>query len=169
MPELVKAGDFVGDIFHQWDIAEYEQHKDRPKRWYIAVAVLGSLLLLYAILRSNFWFMFIILLFGIILFLQHKQTPPRIPVGVTSTGVILGNRLYPYAELTSFYIIYSPPEVQTLYIETEQTLRPLLRIPIPDDVNPIAIRENLLLYLEEDLEKEEEPLSDKLARQLRIQ
>ena len=43
------------------------------------------------------------------------------------------------------------------------------RITIPlEDINPVELREVLLMYIEEDLEKEEEPTTESLTKILRL-
>ena len=107
------------------------------------------------------------LLFAIIIFLQSHQKPLELPFVITELGVVLNNRFYPYSELENFYIIYNPPEVKMLFIETLSTLRPALRIPLMDR-DPNEVRHTLREFLSEDIEKEEEPFSDMVARRWQI-
>ncbi len=127
---------------------------------------IGLLLVLYGIFANNFLFALIIILAGIILFLQSKQTPPAVPFGMTTMGVLVSDRFYPYRELGSFYIIYTE-EVQTLYIETKSRLRPTLRIALMEQ-DPTQIRLTLRQFLTEDIEREQEPTLDVFARRWKI-
>ncbi len=166
MPKVVDESLLTGNTLLEWSIAEYDEHV-RPTAWYVIMTAVGSVLVGYAILTDNFMFAIIIVLFAIIVFLQSHQKPIVIPFRITELGVIINNRLYQYSELKDFYIIYQPPEVKMLFIETIATMRPRLRIPLMD-MNPNEVRELLLEFLEENVQKEEEPLSDKIAREWRI-
>jgi hypothetical protein len=118
-------------------------------------------------ITGNFLFALIIILFAIILFLQSHQTPPQVPFRITELGVIINNRFYIWSEFKDFYIIYEPPAVKTLFLVTVSNFRPALRIPLLDK-NPIEIRQTLKEFLTEDVEKEEEPLSDRMTRNWRL-
>lgn len=167
MPELIKENTILGNPLHEWTIQEYEQY-DRGKRWYILMGVIGVISLVYSLLSGNFLFSLVIVLFAIILFLQSHQRPPQLPFVITDLGLIIGRRFHPYSELENFSIVYRPPEVKVIFFETKSLIEPTLKIPLLD-VDPIEIRFSLLEYLPENAEREDEPLSDQLARNLRLQ
>jgi len=166
MPKAITESTLIGDIEHQWTVKEFEKH-ERPMAWYVVVGILMSLLVLYGVISGNFLFALVIVLAGIILFVQGKQDPMDVSFAISSLGVIVGNRFYTYSELYDFYIIYDPPEVKMLFFDTKSNVRPLLRVPLMDN-NPIEIRKTLRHYLEEDLDKENEPHADTFARKWRF-
>ncbi len=167
MPTSIQERTPLGDILAEWRITEYSQH-ERNHAWYIIMGFLGFLFVLYGIFSGNFLFSLIIILAGIILFLQSKQTPLVVTVAICTNGFIIGNRLYPFSELEKFYIIYRPEEdLKTLFFDTKSPFRPMLRIPL-EDQNPIEIREHLKGFLVEDVEKEDEPAGDTVARKWQI-
>lgn len=166
MPKSITDDTLVGDVLHEWTIQEYDQH-ERGIWWYMFMIVLGLALVFYGIVSGNFLFSLIIILFAIIMFLQAHQTPPQVPFQITELGVVIGRRFYPYSELKEFYLIYNPPEIKTLFIDTNSPLKPMLRIPLLD-TNPVDLRHTLREYLPEDTEKEAEPLSDTFARRWKI-
>lgn len=162
MPRLMTPDVQTGKMLLQWTVPEYEQH-ERNLGWYIFMLIVGLLLVGYALFTGNFLFALIIVLSAIILFLQSQQHAPKIPFKICELGIIINNRFYPYAELADFYLIYNPPEVKTLFVETKSSLRPRLRVPLMD-TDPNEVRFALLEFLPEDLQKEEEPFSDMIAR-----
>jgi len=167
MPKNLNKEDInFGEVLFGWEINEYEQH-ERDKRWYILMGVLSFFLLLYAVLTANYLFALVLVLFGVILFLQDMKEPVRLPFAITETGIILGNRYYSFSELQNFWIIYDPPMVKNLYFSTNNVLKHRLSVPLMDS-DPIPIRDYLLEFLEENLEEEEEPLSEKLARNFKL-
>jgi len=162
MPEKITDQTLLGEVLHEWTVQEYEQH-ERNTAWYVVMIILSILLIGYGIFSGNFLFALIIILFAIILFLQSHQQPLQVPFQITELGVSLGNRFYLYSEFEDFYIIYNPPEVKTLFLETKNNLRPILRVPLLDK-NPLEIKHSLREFLIENTEKENEPLSDRVAR-----
>lgn len=166
MPKIIDQNFILGDILFEWDIPEYEEN-NRPKSWLIFMLVIAFSLILYAIFTNNYLFSLVIILFSIIIFLQSIQKPIFLPFKITNLGVVLNNRFYKYAELRDFYIIYNPKEnLKMLFLETNG-LKPKLRIPLIK-MEPIEIRKTLENFLEENLDIEEEPLSDFVARKWKL-
>lgn len=166
MPKVISASTLIGEIEHQWTVKEFEKHH-RPPAWYIVMGTFLALFVLFGVFSGNFLFSLVIVLAAIILFIQGKQDPIDVSFAITTLGVIVGNRFYPYTELIDFYIVYEPPEVKMLFLETRSPVRPLLRVPLNEN-NPIQVRRTLRQYLQENLEKEEEPAADAFARRWRL-
>lgn len=166
MPQLLTNNVITGDPLLSWTVREYETH-DRGQVWYIFMISVGLLLVIYGMLSGNFMFSLIIILSGIILYLQSQQKPQDVTIDITELGVIVGTKMYVYSEFHSFYIIYQPPEVKTLFLQPHSPWRPLIRIPL-HDMNPVDIRTILLEFLPEDIKKEAEPFSDTIARRWKI-
>ncbi len=166
MPKPFREDTIIGDILHKWTVQEYEQH-ERGWIWYLAMSVLGVILIAYGIWTNNFLFSLIIILFAIILFLQAHQEPLQVTFAVTELGIILGSRFYEFSEFKYFYIIYQPPEVKTLFFEMKSITHPLIHVSLLDE-NPVEVRQSLRKYMTEDLEKEDEPLAHTVIRRFKI-
>ena len=166
MPQIIKGEMDLGQVLQEWNFQEYE-HYERGAVWYIIMSILGVLFVLYAIFTGNFLFAVVIVLFAIILFLQSHQQPSKVLFKITDLGLVVGARFYPYTEFNNFYLVYNPPEVKTLFLDTKSLWQPLMRIPLLEQ-NPLEVKQTLLEFLPEDLEKEEEPLADKIARTWRL-
>ncbi|HAO52792.1 TPA: hypothetical protein DCQ85_05020 [Candidatus Magasanikbacteria bacterium] len=167
MPKKLAENPNVGEILHEWSVPEYDQH-ERNTTWYVIMGVFGVILLAYSLFTSNFLFSLILVLFIVIIFLQSHQEPIIIPFRITDLGVIINDRFYLYSELSNFYIIYNPEEnLKIVYIETLGNFTPKLRVPLMD-MDPNEIRITLRSFIDEDLEKEEEPLSDMIGRKWRL-
>ena len=156
----VKAN--TGDVVFDWAVNEYEKH-ERSKRWYVITAVAGVALLLYSVISGNYLFALIVVLFGIILFLQDMLQPTEVSFSITEAGIVVGNTYYPFKEITSYWMIYNPPEVKNIYFSTNNILKHRLQVPLLDN-DPRPIRDFLNQFIVEDLNQEEEPLSDRLGR-----
>lgn len=156
----------VGDVIFAWGVNEYEKH-ERTKRWYIIAGLLGVALLLYSVISGNYLFALVVVLFGIILFLQDVQSPMEVGVALTESGVIIGSKFYPFSEFRNYWIIYNPPEVKNIYFATNSLVKHRLQIPLLDN-DPRPIRDFLNQFIVEDLEQEQEPLSDRVGRMFKI-
>ena len=156
----------TGDLVFSWNVREYEQH-DRDRRWYIIAGLAGAALLLFSIISGNYLFALVVVLFGIILFLQDIQPPMEVFFGITEAGIVIGDKYYPFKEIGKYWIVYNPPEVKNLYFATSNMLRHRLKIPLLDN-DPRPVRDFLNQFIVEDLDQEQEPLSDRLGRILKL-
>ncbi|MFH1233642.1 MAG: hypothetical protein V1649_03265 [Patescibacteria group bacterium] len=166
MTELAQTMDY-GKIFASWKIPEYEK-RDRTKSWYIIASVVSLLLLAYSFFSGNFLFAIIIVTVAMIIILHDGQNPGLLSFSLTEEGIIIGRKFYDYDEIKDFAIVYKPKlEVKNIYFEFKTVVRPRLSIPL-ENMNPLPIRENLLKYLPEDLERTDQPLSESLAKLFRL-
>jgi len=150
-----------------WQIPEYEKH-ERGKRWYIFSTIASLLLLLYSFLSGNFLFAVIIIVVAIVIILHDGQEPQQIRVNLTDEGVEVGRKFYDYDEFKDFSVVYKPRQgVKNLYFEFKSSIRPRLSIPL-QKMDPLKIREYLLKYLSEDLERIDQPLSEGLAKLFKL-
>jgi hypothetical protein len=161
LQEIIKAQDaFV------WEAPDREARVRGPK-WYLIMSAVALLFVIYAVVTGNFLFAFLILLIAIILVLAGNAAPEKTLIQIGKNGVVVGGKMYEFKDLSSFAIIYQPPETKVLYIESNKITQPRLRIFLQDQ-NPLEIRSHLKGYLNEDLDLQEEHLSDIVARLLKI-
>lgn len=156
----------TGELVFAWNVKEYQRH-DRSHRWYVYAAIIGGLLLLYSVVSGNYLFALVVVLFGIILFLQDAQEPQDIFFAITEAGIVIEDKFYPFKEITGYWIVYNPPEVKHIYFTTKNLLRHRIRVELLDN-DPLPIRDFLNQFIVEDLDQEEEPISDRLRRVLKI-
>ncbi len=151
-----------GKILAEWKVPEYIKY-DKSIVWYVGAIALGLILLVHAIITSNFLFVIIILLVSSIVFIHERRHPDMIDFLILEGGIVMGDKFYPYKNIESFWIIYEPPHIKLLYLGLTKSLRKELPIHL-ENQNPVKIRKILLDYLEEDLDKEEEATEEGLSR-----
>jgi hypothetical protein len=150
-----------------WEVPEHEEF-ERDRRWYIPAGVIAGVFLIYSVFIANFLFAFIIILGGVIYVLRHGQTVYKIKFVIGGQGIFIGDKHYDYDEIKNFTIIYKPNlEIKNLYFEFKRSTKHRLTIPLLN-MNPLPIRKFLLQYLSEDLERVNPPISEGLARILRL-
>lgn len=152
----------IGSPQLEWEVDEYPMHQ-RSRLWYILAACIGVALIVYAIATANFLFAVIILMIGVITLLSSFVTPDRVPVVITNTGVVVSDMYYDFQAIKDFSIAYDPPHVRNLYFEFHSPWQPLLTVPL-EDIDPNEVRELLLPYCLENLQRIEENLTDVLRR-----
>ncbi len=156
----------LGKILDEWQFPEFVKYQ-RNRRWYIIAGISVALLLIYSAFTANILFAMIIIIASIIFIINQKRDPKMISFKISEEGIVVDETLYEWPEIKNFWIIYEPPKVKNLYFEFKSLLLPRLPIPLQDQ-DPIKIREVLLDYIDEDIEREGEPISDGISRTLKL-
>ena len=150
-----------------WDIEEYEGH-ERGFVWYFLAGLINVIFVTYAFWSNNFLFAVIVIITSFVIILHDSGEPSEIPFSITYEGISLGENFYDFDEIKNFAIVYKPNQnLKRLYIEFNALLRNRLSIPLYDQ-DPLIIRENLLKYLPEDLERKDEPISEVFSKTFKI-
>ncbi|HJN85469.1 MAG TPA: hypothetical protein QF873_04110 [Patescibacteria group bacterium] len=152
-----------GDLLLYWTMKEFHQH-ERGTAWYVVFLVSGIALILYAILTSNYIFAVLLILFGTFMIMQHFHDPEDVPVVILTTGLVIGNHYHPWDEVTNFWIAYEPPDVQKLYINFVRNVHPYVSIDLPENLDPLELRETMLEFVDENDSRKDESLTDYIKR-----
>jgi len=156
-----------------WRIPEYEKHQ-RGSRWYLISGALALILAAMSVFTPNFLFdspnylfLIIIILSSVILILINNMTE-EIDFIITSEGILVGEKFYDYDEFRNFSVLFKPREdLKVLYLEFKAPLKARLQIPLKEN-DPLIVRENLLSFLDEDLERLDESNVDFLSKLLKF-
>ena len=153
--------------FVSWEIPEYNKH-ERTKKWYIISIIVGLIFIIYSFFSNNFLFAAIVIIGALVIMIHDGQEPIKINFSITDEGLIVGKNFYDYDIIKNFSVVYKPHEnIKNLYFEFKNVIKPRLSIQL-FDMNPLPIRENLLKYLPEDLERTDQPLSEALAKMFKL-
>lgn len=165
MPKAKKE-EKIGKILASWQFPEFTKYERGPV-WHIVagLVVLGTLA--YSIMTANFLFAVIIVIAVIIWTLQLRKDPQMIDFSISDKGVTIGSSFYKYESLKKFWIIYNPPETKSLYFDFKSVVKPAISIELQSQ-NPLKMRELLLQFLDEDLEKDDEPASEIWRKALKL-
>ena len=148
-----------------WQALEYPEYKKHPL-WFMGLAVIIALIVVYGIYTNSWTTIIAFSLFGAMAFIYAGRKPRTITVKLDARGVHMNQLQYNYAIIRKFWIIYSPPEVKVLYIETNAYLDHQVRIELGNQ-DPRVVKSFLKQYLEEDLDGEENIL-DVMARKIKF-
>jgi hypothetical protein len=148
-----------------WDADEFLFH---PKSfvWYVAFFIFSAGLITYAIFSKSILTIVTFALVIISAFVFSRRKPRVIRHEIGPTGIILGDTEYPYKNIKKFWIIYEPPAIKTINIETTAYVNPHIAIQLGDQ-DPMPVKLLLRKFLPEDLDKEE-AFTDTLARRIKF-
>lgn len=153
------------DILAGWEFPELPEYQ-RGKLWYAIAAVFFILFIVYSFAADNLLFALVLVLFIFVVLLANRRRH-NVKFTITPDGIIIGNKSYLYRDIEKFWIIYQPPDVKKLFFSLKGALRLNLVVQL-EKQNPVEIRKILLKYLLEDLSQEDEPLSDKISRAIKL-
>lgn len=150
-----------------WEIEEYTYY-ERSKKWYAIAITTAFLMLLFSFWGANFLFSMVVIIIALIVILHDGRRPDLVPVIISDEGIQVGRKIYLYDELQNFSILYKPKsDIKNLYFEFKNSIRQRISVPLKN-TDPLQIREYLLRYLPEDLDRTTLPLSETLARILKL-
>ena len=162
-----------------WQVPEYRV-PERGRNWYIFAAIFIIICLFFSFFtikswhivflsyNSNFLFVIIILISAAITYINESRPPMMINFELGPDGVKVGAKFYDYDEIKNFAVLYKPKEsIKSLYFEFKRSTRPRLSIPLRR-MDALTVRSFLIRYLDEDLERENQPLSEQLTKLLKL-
>ena len=145
-----------------WSAAEYE-HSQKSKEWYWTVGIMASALMVVALLLKNILFAILLALAGFVIMLYGTRRPSEVGFALKGSGLLVGQRLYPYESFESFWIHYDPPNKKELDLVSKRFFMPRMTIPLRD-VDPNEVRKILIKVLQE--KEAPESLSETIAKRL---
>jgi hypothetical protein len=141
--------------------------------WYVISFIVLVLLVWWSIAEGrwfgdkNYIFAVFLVLFYLVVLIDDFREPEEAEFVVTPDGVKWGDKFYYYKELSEFFIIYRENGIKNLYIDFTNPLKGRIIVSV-DGQDAVSIREYLLNFLKEDLDREVEPLSERIRRWLRL-
>jgi len=149
----------------EWETLEYEYYpKSADWYWGITIVILA---LVFSVIYffGNIILGILFFLLGFVVLLYGARKPRLMKFSLTHQGLAIGEKLYPYEHLKSFWLDYKPPERKELIVISKKILMPKIVIPLAE-TDPNPIREFLVKILKE--EYQEPSLSEEIARHLRF-
>lgn len=150
-------------IPYNWQDFEYE-YFEKSAEWFWSIIVLSLAVSAASFILDNFLFGILAGISGVSLALFGVKKPRFLDFGITVRGVQVGDKIFPYSELESFWLHYDPPFIKSLSLKSKKTFMPHIQIPL-GDADPNAIREILLKFIKEKEHKT--LLADSLIKKFR--
>lgn len=132
----------------EWQAPEYH-HFPKTANWYWAVGVTGGVLALVALALQNFLFVVLVMLASFALVLYGGRPPETHTYALTRRGLRIGERLFPYNSLHSFWVD-DQSERPKIIIQSRKLLLPHLIFPLAPGMDGEELRDFLLAHLPEE-------------------
>ncbi len=163
----------------RWQVPEYTIPK-RDKRWYLSAGALAFIILFFCFFTirnwqltflgasSNFLFALFIIVAIIILIINEGRPPLLVTVELGPEGIKIGSRFYDYDRISNFVVLYKPKQsLKSLYLEFKNSIQPRVSLPLRR-LDALEVRNFLARYLDENKERTEMPLSERLTKLLKL-
>ena len=156
----------ISEVKFSWNYQEYVKY-EKNITWYVVSLILMALAMAWCFYDKNIPFALFLILFYLTILLYNNMRPEVVPFAVLIDGIKVGKKFYLFREFDHFFIIYEDVGIKNLYLQFRNPFRGRLTVPL-DGQNAVEIRRFLLKYLKEDLDREGEPISERLRRWLRL-
>ncbi|HMP67257.1 MAG TPA: hypothetical protein PKA60_00710 [Candidatus Paceibacterota bacterium] len=138
---------------------------ERSGDWFWIVGVIAVGIAILAIFFDNFLFAFLVILATFTAFLLAHSAPRMIKYEINYRGIRIGESLYTFSGLESFWIIDEDGyERDRILFKSKKLFMPIITVPLGEHSDMEEIRNFLLEYLKED--EMHEPLSEILMDRL---
>jgi hypothetical protein len=125
-----------------WSALEYEE-KERSSDWFWALGIIVVTGSVAAIIFNDYFFAALLILSGILLGFFAIKKPEVISYELNDKGIRIGNRIYPYENIKSFWVQTEQPKLAhqqntetiikpLLFIHSERVFMPAITIPIEE-------------------------------------
>lgn len=130
-----------------WKAKEQEYHLKSKRSLLIAGGILMAIII-YALVSQSPVMAITFMLIGIVGYIYTNKPSPTHTFSISSEGVHVGTSLYPYENISSFWIFYEPGDLQCISLHTNADLTPYVHIPL-GKTDPVEVRDILLQFLPE--------------------
>jgi uncharacterized membrane protein YobD (UPF0266 family) len=157
-----------GKILKNWTFNSNFTEKSSIYVKIIAILILGASFT-YSIISKNYLFSMIIFLAVFIYYFETKnknkeKIETKEDFYILEDGILINDEFINWDTIKEFYIIYSPEEkIKKIYFQLQNILTPRIFVNIEEE-DPNEIRNILNEYLEENLERKYEHMSDRIEK-----
>jgi hypothetical protein len=148
-----------------WQAPEYQEYRKHPL-WFIGFGLVMALLVLYGIYTKSWTTAIMFGMFAFVGLIYASQKPKTIIIKLSGTGVQVHTQQIDYRAIRKFWVVYNPPVIRCLYLETTSYLNPIVKIELANQ-DPRMVKSFLSKYVEEDLDGMES-LVDVVARKMKF-
>lgn len=133
-----------------WEALDHIREK-KDSDWFWIIGIIAVSISILAIFFNNILLALLVLIGTFVIFLAANNPAKTVHYQINRKGVLVGDILYTYATLESFYVIDEDGfDRDRIILKSTKPLMPLIVIPLGDQVRPDEIREYLLEYLNEE-------------------
>lgn len=156
----------LSQVIFSWRYQEYTKYH-KNIWWYVISLLVLIGAVVWCFMVNNFTFAIFLVLFYLVILLHDNMSPEVIDFVITNEGLKSGRNFNYFRDIDHFFIVYEEAGIKNLYLQFRNPLKGRLVIPL-DGQDAVSVRRFLLKYVKEDLDREIEPISDRLRRWLRL-
>lgn len=130
----------------RWQAYEFTYVR-KPSEWYWKVGIITAGVTAAAYVLENYLFSILTVIGGFTFALFGAKKPDVLDMEISSKGVRIQTKLYPYSELKYFWILEDSPEPKIL-LQAAGMLHTHIVLPL-GDADPEDVRTELLEHIEE--------------------
>ena len=154
----------VGTVRYEWTALEFPR-VERTRVWYLVAGLVGLGLLAYTIYTRQWAGTAVVLMISVVVYLMGRVTPRTFIHRLTSRGVEVGDKFYPYTQLRAFWVVNTPSS-RTLNLISAKKFSLLLTLQL-EGADVEKVREVLLEFLPEEPGRGEDVI-DRVGRFFRF-
>ena len=128
MPQEENKNKDYGNKLLSWKFPEFNQYQ-RNKTWYMAAGFIITLLIIYALWTKNILFVLVIIMLVLVMIMMQRESRELL-FTLFEDGIMIGEQFFEYKNIESFFIIYEPPEIKSLFFEYKSVFHPIRPKPI---------------------------------------
>lgn len=155
---------FPEKVLIKWQGPDYEIYP-KSKRWYMIAGLILAAIVVYAVLTNSPLTAIVFILIGIVGYMYLEQDPQLTDFAVSYDGIVVGNEVYEWDDIVSFWIFYDPPHTRVISLHMKGKLMPYIHIPL-HQIDPVEVREKMMEFIPEI--KQEQGMVDVLERLLHM-
>jgi hypothetical protein len=134
----------------EWQALDHIREK-KDSDWFWIIGIVAVAIAILAVFFNNVLLALLVLIGTFVIFLAANNPAKMVGHQINRKGVQVGDIIYTYATLESFYVIDEDGfDRDRLILKSRKTFMPLIVIPLGDQIRPDEIREYLLEYLNEE-------------------
>ncbi len=156
----------IREVIFSWDYKEMFRY-DKNTSWYVTSLIILGVAIVWCVIDKNIPFALFLILFYLVVLLYNNLEPQDVKFIITTDGIKIGSRFYYFRDFDHFFVVYEEFGIKNLYLQFKNPLKGRLIVPL-DGQDAVNIRRYLLKFLKEDLQREAEPLSERLRRWLKL-
>jgi len=147
-----------------WSAAEFSQYK-KSTNWYLIVGFSAVILIIIFVWIRNYTAAGVVFAAGLALFAQANIKPKKVKCEIYPSGVVVGEKAYPYDNMKSFWVIFG--ESRMIRLQPQGRFSASINMPISKNEDPEQVRLYLAKHLPED-ENKGEDIADTIQRWLKF-
>lgn len=147
-----------------WETEEFPYH-EKDSQWFLFAGIVTCGIVISLVIMGNIFGAVTFLLFAVIGYLYATKKPEILHVTIDAKGIAVNDKLIPYSQMASFWVLYEPPLKDLIIIQKEKfTVKTI--IPL-GNAHPVDVRAQLMHNAIAEKE-EEESIAEILSRRFRF-